>query len=141
MTLLIIGGLLAVAILAILGAVFLGVSEQRAEKVRTNGSMPISSSSSIPSVEQPSTASRAAARTAPTRQNLPPIAESPLRSAGESQQQYALNGQFHELSVELRTLYQHAWELERRLRGLTEIAERLEETQSNQVGTEVETHS
>ncbi len=54
MTLLIIGGLLAVAILAILGAVFLGVSEQRAEKVRTNGSMPISSSSSIPSVEQPS---------------------------------------------------------------------------------------
>ncbi len=46
MTFLIIGGLLGVAILAILGAVFLGVSEQRAEKTRTNGSYTISSSSS-----------------------------------------------------------------------------------------------
>ena len=141
MTLLIIGGLLAVAILAILGAVFLGVSEQRTEKARTNGSMSLSSSSSIPLVEQPSTVNRAAERTAPTRQNPPPTAERTLRSARGSQQQDALNGQFHELTAELRTLYQHAWELERRLRSLTEIAERLEETQSNQVGTEVETHS
>ena len=49
-------------------------------------------------------------------------------------QQYALNGQFHELTVELQTLYQHAWELERRLRTLAEVADRIEKTQNNQIG-------
>ncbi len=141
MTFLIIGGLLGVAILAILGAVFLGVSEQRAEKTRTNGSYTISSSSSTPLVEPPSAASRATVRTTPPGQNLPPPAERSLRPTGDGQQQFAVNGQFHELTVELQTLYQHAWELERRLRTLTEIADRIEKTQSNPIGAEEETHS
>ncbi len=140
MTLLIIGGLLIVALLAILGAVFLSVSEQRADKARTNGSVTISSSAT-PLVEQSSAASRVAERATPLRQNLPPTAERPLSPTGGDQQQYALNGQFHELAVELQTLYQHAWELERRLRTLAEVADRIEKTNSNQIGIEEEIHS
>ena len=141
MTLLIIGGLLAVALLAILGAVFLGMSDQRAEKARANGSVTISSSSATPLVEQQSATSRATLSAAPTGQNLPPTAERSLRPTGDGQQQYALNGQFHELAVELQTLYQHAWELERRLRTLAEVADRIEKTNSNQIGIEEEIHS
>jgi hypothetical protein len=80
-------------------------------------------------------------RIAPIGQNPPPPAERSLRPTGDSQQQYALNGQFHELAVELQTLYQHASELERRLRTLREIADRIEKTQSNPIGAEEETHS
>jgi len=139
--LLIIGGLLLVALLAILGAVFLGISEQRADKARTNGSVTISSPSSTPLVEQQSATSRATMRTAPVGQNPPPIAERSLRPTGDGQQQYTLNGQFHELAVELQTLYQHAWELERRLRTLAEVADRIEKTNNNQIGIEEEIHS
>ncbi len=141
MTLLLIGGLLIVALLAILGAVFLSVSEQRADKARTKGSVIVSSSSATPLVEQSSAASRVAERATPLRQNLPPTAERPLSPTGGDQQQYALNGQFHELAVELQTLYQHAWELERRLRTLAEVADRIEKTNSNQIGIEEEIHS
>ena len=141
MTLLIIGGLLIVALLAILGAVFLSVSEQRADKARTNSSVTVSSSSATPLVEQSSAASRVTERTTPLRQNLPPTAERPFSPTGGDQQQYALNGQFHELAVELQTLYQHAWELERRLRTLAEVADRIEKTNSNQIGIEEEIHS
>ena len=141
MTLLIIGGLLAVALLAILGAVFLGLSDQRAEKARANGSVTISSSSATPLVEQSSAASRATLSAAPTGQNPIPTAERSLRPTGDGQQQYALNGQFHELTVELQTLYQHAWELERRLRTLAEVADRIEKTNNNQIGFEEEIHA
>ena len=141
MTLLIIGGLLVVALLAILGAVFLGVSEQRADKARTTSSVTISSPSSTSLVEQQSAAPRAPMRTVPLGQNPPPTAERSLRPTGDSQQQYALNGQFHELAVELQTLYQHAWELERRLRTLAEVADRIEKTNNNQIDIEEEIHS
>jgi hypothetical protein len=139
-TLLIIGGLLAVALLAILGAFLLSLSEQRAEKARSNGSVTISSSNSTPLVEQPSAASRVTVRTTPVRQNLPATTERPFNPTGGGQQQYALNGQFHELAVELQTLYQHAWELEQRLRTLAEVADRVEKTNSNQIGTQEEFH-
>ena len=141
MTLLIIGGLLAVALLAILGAVFLGMSDQRAEKARANGSVTVSSSSATPLVEQQSAPSRATLSAAPTGQNPIPTAERSLRPTGDGQQQYALNGQFHELTVELQTLYQHAWELERRLRTLAEVADRIEKTNNNQIGSEEEIHA
>jgi hypothetical protein len=137
-TLLIIGGLLIVAILAILGAIFLSVSDQRTAKAQTNGSVVMNSQSTTPLVEQSLSTSRTTERSMPTRQNLPPAAERPLSATGGGQQQYALNGQFHELAVELHTLYQHAWELERRLRMLSEVAERIEKTQNNQIGTEEE---
>ena len=141
MALLIIGGLLAVALLAILGAVFLGMSEQRAEKARSNGSIAVGSTGSTTVVEQSSASHRITERSTPPSQNLTTTAERPLIPTGGDQQQYALNGQFHELSVELQTLYQHAWELERRLRTLAEVAERIEKTNSSEIGAEGELHA
>ena len=138
MTLLIIGGMLIVALLAILGAVFLSVSDQRAHKAQTNAGVTISTPGTMPLVEQPSATNRAMERTTSQKQNLPPTAERPFNSTTDGQQQYALNGQFHELTMELQTLYQHAWELERRLRTLAEVADRIEKTQNNQTGTETE---
>lgn len=138
MTLLIIGGLLIIAILAILGAVFLSVSDQRTAKAQTNSSVTMNSQSTTPVVQQSLAASRTTERSTPLRQNLPSAAERPLSTTGGDQQQFALNGQFHELAVELQTLYQHAWELERRLRTLAEVAERIEETHNNQIASEEE---
>lgn len=138
MTLLIIGGMLIVALLAILGAVFLSVSDQRANRKQAHRNVTVSSPGTVPLVEQPSAASPATEKTIPQRQNQPPTSERPLSTIGGDQQPYALNGQFHELTKELQTLYQHAWELERRLRTLAEVADRIEKTQNNQTGTETE---
>lgn len=141
MALLIIGGLLAIALLAILGAVFLGMGEQRAEKARSNGGTISGSTGTRPVVEQQPAVNRAVEQTAPIRHNTSPLAERSLVPTEESQQSFALNGQFHELAVELQTLYQHARELERRLRTLTEVADRIEKTQSNQIITEEVRHT
>ncbi|HXL38753.1 MAG TPA: hypothetical protein VN954_16290 [Ktedonobacteraceae bacterium] len=141
MTLLIIGGLLAVALLAILGAVFLGMSEQRADKARTNGGANAGSTSYSTVIAQQPTENRQLEQSTTIRQGIPSSTEKSVHSTEINQQPYALNGQFHELAVELQTLYQHAWELERRLRTLAEVADRIEKTQNNQIGSEEEIHS
>jgi hypothetical protein len=138
MTLLIIGGMLIVALLAILGAVFLSVSDQRANKAQANENAPVSSPGTMPLVGQSSATNPAIERNSSQKQNLPLTVERPLNSSTDGQQQYALNGQFHELTMELQTLYQHAWELERRLRTLAEVADRIEKTQNNQISAETE---
>jgi hypothetical protein len=139
-TLLIIGGMLIVALLAILGAVFLSVSDQRANKEQANGNVIVSSPGTVPLVAQSSATSPATEKTIPPRQNQPSTSERPLSTIGGGQQPYALNGQFHELTVELQTLYQHAWELERRLRTLAEVADRIEKTNNNQIASQEEIH-
>ena len=141
MTLLIIGGMLIVALLAILGAVYLSVSDQRADKARTNDGANLSSTSYSPVIAQQSTENRQVEQSTTLRQSLPTSTEKPVRSAEINQQPYALNGQFHELAVELQTLYQHAWELERRLRTLAEVADRIEKTNDNQSATQEEMHA
>ena len=141
MTLLIIGGMLIVALLAILGAVYLSVSDQRANKAQANGSVTVSSPGTLPLAEHTSAASPATAHTVPQRQNPPSTVEKTLNPTASIQQPYSLNGQFHELTVELQTLYQHAWELERRLRTLAEVADRIEKTNSNQTGIEEGIHA
>ena len=140
-TLLIIAGLLIVAILAILGAVFLGRTDQRATKAQTNGSVTVSTSGVIPLAQQSSVANPTTGRTAPLSQNVPSTSERPVNPMAGGQQQYAMNGQFHELTVELQTLYQHAFELEKRLRTLTEVADRIEKTQNNQISIGQEIHA
>ena len=136
MTLLIIGGLLVVALLAILGAVFLGISEQRA-----NGRASLRSTTTNPVLAQQSTENSEVEQSTAIRQSMPVSTERSLRSTQINQQPYALNGQFHELAVELQTLYQHAWELERRLRTLADVADRIEKTHSNQIDIEEEIHA
>jgi hypothetical protein len=141
MTILIVGGMLIVALLAILGAVFLSVNDQRANKAQANSTVTVSSPGTVPLVEQSSAASPAMEKTILQRQNQPPSSERPLSTIGSSSQPYALNGQFHELTVELQTLYQHAWELERRLRTLSEVADRIEKTHNDQTDIEEQIHA
>ena len=141
MTLLFIGGMLIVALLAILGAVFLSVNEQRADRARTNGGASLSSTATNPVLVQQSTENSEVEQSTAIRQSMPVSTERSLRSKQINQQPYALNGQFHELAVELQTLYQHAWELERRLRTLADVADRIEKTHSNQIDIEEEIHA
>jgi hypothetical protein len=141
MTLLIVGGMLIIAILAILGAVFLSVNDQQANKAQANGSVIVSSPGTIRVVEQSPAANPVTEKSIPQRQNQPPAVDRPLSAMGGGQQPYTLNGQFHELTVELQTLYQHAWELERRLRTLSEVADRIEKTHNDQIDTEEEMHA
>jgi hypothetical protein len=53
----------------------------------------------------------------------------------------ALNGQFHELANELRTLHAYAIELEQRLGVLSGIADNIEHTQARHVYIEEESDS
>jgi hypothetical protein len=140
-TILIIGGMLIIALLAILGAVYLSVSDQRADKARANGGANLSSTGSSTMLAQQPTENRQVEQATTIRQSIPSSIERPVRSTEIHQQPYALNGQFHELAVELQTLYQYAWELERRLHTLAEVADRIEKTPGNQIGTEEEFHA
>jgi hypothetical protein len=137
-TLLIIGGLLIVALLAILGAVFFSVSDQRASRAQHTVEVSQSSSSASPMITQKLAEKSRVEPSTPIGQSMPVATERSFDSTAVQQQPYTLNGQFHELTVELKTLYQHAWELERRLRTLAEVANRIENKQSNQAGTEEE---
>ena len=133
MNLLIIGGLLVVAAAAILGAVLIGISEQRAETARKASlKQPISTASDDLTtrklVEEPNT----------SRPNLLTTRESNLPSSGEDHHLSSLNGQFHELASEIRTLHQQAWQLEQRLSILTETVDQIDRTQGGRISIEEE---
>ena len=136
MNLLIIGGLLIVAAAAIIGAVLIGMSEQRTERAR-NASLkqPTSTASSDLAshklMEEPTTTA--------SRPNFPTTRESNLPSRGEDQRLSSLNGQFHELASEVRTLHQQASQLEQRLSILTEMLDHIERTQAGRFSIEEET--
>ena len=136
MNLLIIGGLLVVAAAAIIGAVLIGMSEQRTQRTR-NASLkqPTSTASSDLAthklIEEPTTTA--------SRPNFPTTRESNLPSRGEDQRLSSLNGQFHELASEIRTLHQQASQLEQRLSILTEMVDHIERTQGGRISIEEET--
>jgi len=136
--LLIIGGLLAVGILAILGAVLLGMSEQRtenAQKNRTPQTIPVAMSESA----NYRTVDEAAARMPVGAINRAPTADETALITMEGEQLHpSLNGQFHELAGEIRTLHQQARHLEQRLGVLSEMVSHIEQTQSGFTDVEEE---
>src|SRR6266568_4075808 len=95
------------------------MSEQRTERARNA------------SLKQPTTTT--------SRPNLPTTRESNLPSRGEDQRLSSLNGQFHELASEVRTLHQQASQLEQRLSILTEMVDHIERTQGGRFSIEEET--
>jgi hypothetical protein len=131
--LLIIGGLLAVGILAILGAVLLGMSEQRAEKARKNaGPLPVFSANRNPTVKL---------RPLEEPVNRQPVAtETTLAALEGDQAPTTLNGQFNELAGEIRSLHQQAQSLEQRLGALTETINHIERSRNNHTNIEEESH-
>ncbi len=133
MNLLIIGGLLAVGVLAIIGAVLLGISEQRAEETRRNRK-PVQA---LPVNRNPTIKLKPIEEAANSR---PEATETTLATVEREQGLSRLNGQFHELVGEIRSLHQQAQNLERRLEVLTEMVDHIESTQSNRTNVEEDTH-
>ena len=136
MTTLIIGGLFAIALLAIVGLVLLLRSEPRTPKV------PVTKVNDEPL--KVSETAQIAAGGSPTQPSLPApkeeIAATPQTVPVQQQVQRfpVINGQFHTLSVELRALHTQAQEIEHRLTTLNEMVERIEPDQSHYVNVDEE---
>lgn len=118
MNILIIGGLLGIAVLAILGAVLLGIREERVAKAPA-----ISPASTLPATPA---LTRATGQLPSLNEDERPV----LRRTGqlvvpnEEERFIILQGQMHEITSELRSLAQKAGELEQRLNNLSEVIER-----------------
>ncbi|MBV9229735.1 MAG: hypothetical protein JOZ18_10515 [Chloroflexi bacterium] len=127
MNLLIIGGLLIVAAAAIIGAILLGINEQRTEATRSISVKP------SPSTESSQLVTR--------KLEDEPVLVRPNAPAREEEQRLpSLNGQFHELAGEIRTLHQQAWQLEQRLSILTEMVDHIENTQGDHLSFQEGSH-
>lgn len=120
MNLLIIGGLLAVGILAIIGAALLGISEQRAEARAKQASL----------ANENTTLMRGRTISNETTGSL--RRQMPVVPAGETHLA-PLNGQFAELAGEIRSLHQQAIDLEERLSTLTDMIDHLGRAQNNHI--------
>ena len=124
MNILIIGGLLGLAVVAILGAVLLGISEDRAEKAQQ-----ANSAAPEPALLPQQTQSRQLEEPGAAPQTIPltPLVTNStgqLPALHEEEQLISLNGRVHEITSELRILAQRAGELEHRLSVLSEVLER-----------------
>lgn len=135
MNTLIIGGLFALALLAILGVVFLVRSGPQTPKVPvTNvGNEPLKVSETA----------QIAAGGVPTQPGLPAPREETVPQNTVPVQQIVqpfpvVNGQFHKLSVELHALHGQAQEIEHGLSILTEMIEHAEHNQSHYVSVDEE---
>lgn len=134
MNILIIGGMLGLAVVAILGAVLLGISEDRAERVERaqKASVPAAATALLPQQSQSrqrSTLEEASSVPATPALARPTIQLPPLR---EEENLASLNGQAREIIDELRTLALRAGELEQHLNLLSD---RLERQQVRRPGT------
>jgi len=135
MNLLLIAGLLGLALVAILVAVLLGMSEQQAEKARANNAT--ASPESAPATASPAESGKV------VTSNIPTSATTQKNALVDTDEQMlpALNGQFREFASELRSLHQQAWELEQRLLGMTEMVDRIENTRANHISIEEESRT
>ncbi len=143
MNILIVGGLLILGIAAILGAIFLAISDQRKENGRLNNLKQDNEIKVSPPTSHP---------TIPLiyKETIPPqqMTESTVNRTGSKstsltdlegvQKLPALNGQFHELAAEIRSLHQQAWQLEQRLSVLTDMVDHIEHSQNSHFDIEEE---
>lgn len=123
MNLLIIGGLLVIAVAAIIGMVFLLITEGRSATSKTTY-VPGAHTASLEMHE-----SVPHMGTDPSGQNSPVAIENEQPAEGEGQLGSLLDGQFHELAAEIRALHQRAGEIEQGLSALTEAVDRIEREQ------------
>jgi len=136
MSTLIIGGLFALALLAILGLVFLLRSEPSTPKI------PVTRADNEPLKVSETT--QIAIGGAPTQPGLPTPKENVVTIRQTTPLQHNVqrfpvaNSQFHTLSVELRALHTQAQEIEHRLSILTNAIERIEHDQSHYVSVDEE---
>jgi hypothetical protein len=124
-SLLIVGGLLIIGVLAIVGVVMLSISEQRRDavsKIATNQAQ--SALVSTPHTTEEPTRARPTALLDENKALIP---------SDEEQLRVTLNGQFHELSHEIHSLHDQAWQLEKRLGILTDMIDHIERSRSGHI--------
>ena len=136
MNILIVGGLLILGIAAILGAVFLVISDQRKENTRLNNPKPDNGIHSSPPVT-PTIPSVYKETVQPQQVTAAPVSRVRPKSTALTelegvQRVPALNGQFHELADEIRSLHQQAWQLEQRLSVLIDMVDHVDHSQRSQ---------
>ena len=133
MSTLIIGGLFVVALLALVGLVFVLRSESGATRVaQTKPANPQSSATSpVVATGQPSASTYG--DVSPSMVSVPTVPP----SVETEEPHFAMaNGQFHELAEELHTLHEQSQEIEHRLSILSEMIERIERSQDAHIAEE-----
>ncbi len=132
MNILIIGGLLGLAVVAILGAVLLGISEDRAEKVEKAQRASVASATAL-LPQQSQSRQLSAPAEAPSIPATPVLARPTVQlpPLGEDESLASLNGQVRAITDELRTLALRAGELEQHLNLLSDRLERQHIRQSS----------
>ncbi len=135
MNILILGGLFALGIGAILIVVVLARGEQGQNKARANGT-----GVQAPSPVEPHPASDPEVPAISRSQRLTvPLDWTPtLVGLDEQPASVRLNQQFHELADEMRALHQHALDLEQRLGRLSDMVDHVERVQNGHTSVEEE---
>ncbi len=128
MNMLIIAGLLVIALLAIIGAVALAVSEEKTPAATQKTPAP---SQAAPVAAEPTPAPVAAEPTAaPAETKKELITMRSLPSVQDDARMAFVSGQFHELVAQLHALHQQSQEIERRLSMLSQAADAIKRSQA-----------
>jgi len=131
--LLIIGGLLAIGLIALIALFFVVRSAPR-----TNGTAATAASHNEKNTS-PTQAQLGAEQTQPVTQHMPiPVYDEEKKLKRQVRTLPIMNGQLHELSVELHDLYQQAQDIEHRLLILTEMMGNIERSQAGRPSIEEE---
>jgi hypothetical protein len=129
---LIIGGLVVVGVLALIGAVLLALGEGRNTRATVQAAtqtLPAASQTSVsaPPAQNPPTE---ATRSTPESRDARPERTEPVL---EAQAPTYSSGQFHELVNQLQKLHEQSKDMQARLGQLNEIAEHMEQRESDMV--------
>ncbi len=145
MNTLILGAIFLVALLAIVGIIWLAMGERQgsgkapAAVPATNGNEQARKQASAPSTPPMVGAGRAEGGTATVKgaPSVPPQREEMVAVPSDEQAFPVLDGKFYELAAELRALHREVQDIERRLNTLTAMVNRIER-EYGEVGVEAE---
>jgi len=126
--LLIVGALFIFALIAILGAVLLTLSEQRASQAKTTAAAPAPAQKEV----------AAPSERRGSGQNLPVPRPTTAPVTIEEQNLPALDGRLQQFTAEIRSLHADAIELEHRLGLFEKMVDRMEHTRDGHVSIEEE---
>lgn len=155
MNILIVVGLLLVGIAAIIGVILISINDQRKEVAQsTTLKQEHEIRASAPATPAQLTHPTEPREVVPSKQLAEPTVTSPnhsstgltsLTTLEGAQKMPVLNGQFHELANEIRSLHQQASQFEQQLNILTEMINHLESSQSenfdlDNIDVEEQTH-
>ena len=136
MSFLVVGGLLAIGILALVVATFLGLGghpEQAAATATVGGASVMGGAAiPVPPVAPPTIPLAPFSPTTTLTNNQAAIPPTHLPSSIPPP---SLDGQLHEMAIELRTLHQEAHDIEHRLSTLREVVEHIEQSYRNHIGS------